>query len=160
MAWDKDLLEALQREADRRAEVVGTPLRADEAERPVFRSSPKMPRLIEITSAPPLRRVNGFGLGLYGWLKDPRLPAGHLKLYFLTALWLPILPVCAFAVDNMGGSFRFYHKLSLWEVIKAYRWRALGFYLTAFLEGAATLVFFVSLIAVVIYAVRWAFGRA
>lgn len=150
MGWNKELLDALEREAAQRAEpIAGT--------RPGLRSIG--PMLEPIRAAPPLRRINGFGVGLYGWLNDPRLPAGHLKLYFLTALWIPILPVCAFTVDSTGNGYRFYHRMSLWNVLKAFRWRTLGLYATALIEGVLWLVLSLAILGLVVYSVRWAFGR-
>lgn len=150
MGWNEDLLEALEREATRRAD-------AQRASHPSSRSIG--PLLEPIRSAPPLRRINGFGVGLYGWLNDPRLPAGHLKLYFLTVLWIPILPVCAFTVERTGDGYRFYHRMSLWGVLKTFRWRTAGLYASALFEGVVWLALSVAIIGLVIYCVRWAFGR-
>lgn len=99
---------------------------------------------------------------MYGWLNDRRFPAGHLKLYFITALWIPVLPICAFTVDSVDGGFRFYHKMSLWSVIKAFRWRVVSLYFSALFEGVMWLVLFFALLSAVIFAVqfsaKWLFG--
>jgi hypothetical protein len=105
-------------------------------------------------TTPPLVRMNGFGFGLYGWLNDPALPAGHLKLYFITALWIPVIPLGAYAVDRDVNGFRFYGRMNLWGVVRTFRWRTLGLYLTALCEGALWVVMIVGLLALVAGLVR------
>jgi hypothetical protein len=144
MAWNKELLDKVKAEHD--------PL--------TFRAATFDrigPRLKPINEAPPLRRINGFGLGLYGRLRHPAIPRGYLKLYFFTALWLPVIPLCAFAVTPTGGGFHFHQSMSLWGVVRAFGWRTVPFYLTALIEGAFWLVTFASLILGVMLSLRWLF---
>ncbi|MGH6696465.1 hypothetical protein [Sphingopyxis sp.] len=120
-----------------------------ESPNPFIRSSKR------VRNAPTLWRLNGFGVGLYGWLSDPDIPQGMIKLYFFSALWIPILPLCAFSVDRAGDGFLFYRKIGLIGLAKTFRWRVFGLYATAIFEGAAWMVLFVGLILAVFGALHW-----
>lgn len=97
-------------------------------------------KLKDIASAPPLRRLNGFGCSLVGTLSDEALKPLCLKMYWLTALWIPIIPLCVYLVDTpLGGSFRFYKKLSLSDFHSIYRKRLWTFYLTVIAESLLTI---------------------
>ena len=103
-----------------------------------------------VEQAPPLRRINGFGFGLYGILRDPELNAPYWNLYFFSALWLPILPLTTYLVVRTENGFRFYRKLSLWNLCRVYRSRVFGFYISALLEGVGWLIAFGLMIVIVL----------
>lgn len=113
----------------------------------------------EIHSAPPLRRTNGFGVGLYGWLRDEHVPGAHWKLYFVSAIWLPILPLCAYLVQSTGDGFRFYRRLDLINLCRIYRSRVFGLYVTALIEGIGWMMVFIAVMLAAVLFVGWLFGR-
>jgi len=99
-----------------------------------------------VEMAPPLWRANGFGVGLYGVLRDPRFGEPYWKIYFLTALWIPIVPVSAYLVVRRDGGFSFYRKMSLWSMFRHYGGSVVPFFFSALLEGAGWLLLFGGLI--------------
>jgi hypothetical protein len=107
-----------------------------------------------IQEPPPLRRINGFGAGLYGVLKDPSLSGIHLKLYFLTALWIPLIPVCAYAVSKINDKFLFHGKISLPTLWRLYRWRIILFYISSLIEGAFLLFFIFIALSITVWICR------
>jgi hypothetical protein len=108
-----------------------------------------------IGATPQLWRTNGFGVGLYGWINDHRLRDGFVKLYFLTALWIPIFPLSAYVVSRTEGGYRFYYKIGLFGLLRTYGWRTIGLYFTALLEGIGWLVAFGTLIFLVYGFIYW-----
>ncbi|TIX50649.1 hypothetical protein [Alteraurantiacibacter aquimixticola] len=119
-------------------------------------SAPDVVRFFSsVSTPPPLFRVMGFGGGLYGWLHDARIPAGHVKLYFLTALWLPVIPVHAYAVTPVDRGFRFHASINLFNLVRAFRGRVFPLYLTALIEGVGWLIAFGTVIALVYGAFYW-----
>jgi hypothetical protein len=65
------------------------------------REAPRAPR--PLTSAPPLFRLNGFGMGIYG-SRDARGDGSYVTTYCLSALWIPILPLAAYRVRQVEGN--------------------------------------------------------
>jgi hypothetical protein len=59
-----------------------------------------------VRSAPPLFRLNGFGVGLYG-SRDPRGDGTSIATYCLTALWVPVMPISAYRIVRDGRSVGF-----------------------------------------------------
>ena len=108
---------------------------------------------------PPLRRMNGVGFGLYGWLNDARFSGKHLKLYFFTVLWIPIIPICGYLVERNGNGFNFYRYISLWGILKNFKWRTFSFFLTAVIEGFGLLLLFGGMISLVYWIVHLIFRR-
>jgi hypothetical protein len=94
----------------------------------------------EIEEAPPLRRMNGFGVGLYGRLSDPILPGAYWKMYCISALWIPLIPLGVYLVSPDGGGFRFHRKMSLIAFHRIYARRLLLFYATVIGESLLLLV--------------------
>ena len=82
-----------------------------------------------------------------------------MKLYFVSAFWLPVIPLCAFAVTPTGEGFRFHQSMSLWGVVRAFGWRTVPFYVTALVEGAFWLVVFASVILGVVLGLSWIFAQ-
>jgi hypothetical protein len=148
VSWDKELLEKAK----------ARQLQETQSSRMSSKVGPTK-WLKPLEYAPPLRRVNGFGVGLYGWLRDPAIPNGHLKLYFLSAFWIPVLPFCAYAVTPSENGFRFHHQMSLWGVIRCYGWRFVPFYFSALIEGALWMVLFMAILGIVVGGLGWLFGR-
>ena len=56
-----------------------------------------------ISSAPTLFRLNGCGVGLYG-RSGERGDGTHVATYFLSLLWVPVLPLAAYRVRKLEGS--------------------------------------------------------
>ena len=108
-----------------------------------------------IEGTPPLRRMNGFGFGLYGWLNEPSIEPAFIKLYFFSAFWLPIVPLCGYVVARQGDGFRFYGNMSLYSICRVYGWRVCTLYLKALIEGAGWLIAFGSIILLVAGAMHW-----
>ena len=113
----------------------------------------------EIESAPALRRTNGFGVGLYGWLRDEHLTGAHWKLYSVSALWLPIFPLCAYLVQPTKNGFRFYRRLSLINLCRMYRGRVVALYVTSLIEGIGWMAIFFAALFVAAMIVAWLFGQ-
>jgi hypothetical protein len=103
--------------------------------------------------------MNGFGVGLYGWLRDEQMPGPHWKLYFVTVLWLPILPLCAYLVQPIEGGFRFHRRVSLLNACRLYKGRMAPMYLSALTEGIGWLILFGGMMIGVALLVSWLFGR-
>lgn len=150
MSWSEKLLEGVKPRESEGGPVV----------LPRLSPSDRVTRYLKpLVSAPPLRRMNGFGVGLYGWLRHPAIVTGYVKLYFVTALWIPILPICAYVVESDGNSFRFYRRLSLIGVIRAFGWRVIPFYITALFEGLVWLVLCGALILSIVGGLHWLRGQ-
>ena len=69
-----------------------------------------------VSSAPALFRLNGCGVGLYG-RADERPDGTHVATYFLTLLWVPVLPLAAYRVrkeEGSGWSFFTRERLAGW----------------------------------------------
>jgi hypothetical protein len=86
--------------------------------------------LCDVEHAPPLRRMNGFGVGLYGSLSDPILPGGYWKMYWISALWIPLIPLGVYLVSPYGDGFRFHRKMGLIAFHRIYARRLPWFYLS------------------------------
>lgn len=108
-----------------------------------------------IGSAPSLKRVNGCGVGLYGWLHDVRLGNSFIKLYFISVLWLPIVPIGAYVVSREGETYRFFARIGLWRFVRTYRLRVLGLYVAALVEGVTWLVLAFCVLGAIYGLMRW-----
>jgi hypothetical protein len=77
----------------------------------------RAPRAIK--SAPPLFRLNGCGVGLYG-SRDQGQDGWYTATYCLCILWIPILPLTAYRVRQSGdGSYQFLAREALSPVARA-----------------------------------------
>lgn len=108
-----------------------------------------------ISSTPPLWRMNGCGVALYGWLHDSRLGHPFIKLYFISILWIPIVPIGTYVVSSDGDAYRFSASIGLWRPIRLYRLRVLALYATALIEGAAWLAIAFCVLGAVYGAIHW-----
>ena len=71
--------------------------------------------------APPLFRLNGFGVALYGE-RDPRPDGSHIATHALCALFIPILALGAYRVINHGnGYITIYAHMSRLDVVAGQR---------------------------------------
>ena len=90
-----------------RAALAKAPLRAvvketqEAALKRAARDATKGPR--PLTSAPPLFRLNGFGVGIYG-SRDTRADGSYVTTYCLSALWIPVFPLAAYRVRPVEGN--------------------------------------------------------
>jgi len=90
-----------------RGSLARTPLRAVASEtqelalKRAARDVPRGPR--PLTSAPPLFRLNGFGVGIYG-SRDARADGSYVTTYCVSALFVPILPLAAYRVRRVEGN--------------------------------------------------------
>lgn len=74
-------------------------------------SGPDRSNLTPVKRAPPLFSLLGFGFRLFGQTnKDPKT-GSYLSTCYLTALFLPLLPICRYLVIDAGaGKYRFLGK--------------------------------------------------
>ena len=141
MSWGDELKNKVRPQPSRYLENV---------ERRLQKANELSRHLKEVKLAPPLWRLNGFGVGLYGWLHDPQIKCGFIKLYFISALWIPILPLRAYLVERHETGYHIYQALSLYGVCRCFGWRAVNLYITSIVEGAGWLIFVITILAIVI----------
>ena len=108
-----------------------------------------------VQQLPQLRRVNGLGGGLYGRLSDPQFHPAVWKIYCVSVLWIPILPLYPFLVTATEDGFRFHREATFWNFHRHYAKRLPKFYATVFLEGASYAVVFVAVIVAFVFFMRW-----
>ena len=108
--------------------------------------------------APPLRRVNGFGVILLGRAREIPGSRMFVKGYWLTLLFVPIIPFAFYVVSGGYDQYRFHAKLSVWNFIKLYRWRTLTYLVSVWIEAALRAALIFGLIIAVYGAVHWLFG--
>lgn len=108
-------------------------------------------RLRNAPTAPILRRGNGFGFCLLGVLRDDLLKGAYFKMYWFTALWVPIIPIRVFLVDRpIGNSYRFLKTMTLSDFHTIYRGRLAKFYLTVLGEAVFGIVVVIIAVSVVL----------
>ena len=95
--------------------------------------------LKDITKAPSLRRVNGFCL--LGTMNDSITAPSILKMYWFTALWIPIFPIGVYLVrGSAGGSYKFLAKMDISTFHSLYRRNLAKFYMGVAAEALLWLV--------------------
>jgi curved DNA-binding protein CbpA len=77
--------------------------------------------LTPISSAPPLGSINGCGVRLYGHRDDDRATNSFVSTYFITFLFVPVIPLTAYRVVEVGSAYRFLGKAPLSPVTSAWR---------------------------------------
>ena len=83
-------------------------------------SSPEAP----LDGAPTLFTLNGFGLRIYG-KRDQRGDGSYVGTRYLTALFVPVLPLDAFRVSEAsGGGYYFQARAPLSRAARLWRWTA------------------------------------
>lgn len=108
-------------------------------------------RLRDVEYAPPLRRMNGFGVGLYGSLSDPILPGRYWKMYWISALWIPLIPLGVYLVSPVNDGFRFHRKMGLIAFHRIYARRLPLFYLSVVGESLLLLIVIALALVLVIF---------
>ena len=111
-----------------------------------------------VETAPIMHRVNGIGTILLGRLSDPAISPARVKLLWLTLLFVPILPLRAYAVEGTVEGYRFYGEMGLWPFLKRYRWRVIAYLFTVLLEAALRAVFVISIALLIILPIAWLLG--
>jgi len=67
----------------------------------------RFPDLIPIQSPPALWRLNGFGSGMYGRRDFDEETGSYIKTCYISALWIPIVPVAAYRVVDADEGWYF-----------------------------------------------------
>ncbi|MGC1584547.1 MAG: hypothetical protein WA791_02425, partial [Rhodomicrobium sp.] len=89
-----------------------------------------------IEEAPSLRRINGIGFCLLGTMKDEILSPKVIKMYWFTAFWIPLFPLCVYLVSGAAGdAYRVFAKMELLPFHSIYRGKLGKFYGSVFLES-------------------------
>jgi hypothetical protein len=123
------------REAERAAKAVMKATAAP-ALREAARRIVRGPR--PITSAPPLFRFNGCGVGLYGE-RDRDADGFYVATYCLCVLFVPILPLTAYRVRRVGSdSYQFAAREALGPLARAWQAVASGAAALAMVVGGVT----------------------
>lgn len=73
-----------------------------------------------IDKAPMLLSFYGFGLQLYGE-GDPEPDGSHVKVRFLTALFVPLFPLDAYRLTENAGGYRIHGKVPLGSFMRLWR---------------------------------------
>jgi hypothetical protein len=73
-----------------------------------------------VRNAPPLFTINGCGVTLYG-ARDARPDGSHIATYFVTILFVPVLPLVAYRVVQHGRRFAFVSREPLGAVTRWWR---------------------------------------
>jgi hypothetical protein len=104
-----------------------------------------------LATAPTLRTVNGIGFRLSGSLSISGAPDRKISCYWFVLFFLPVIPVRLYVVSGPTNcQYTFYGSPSFGNVAKVYGNRGLWLYLSAWLEGGATLVAAAVVIALVV----------
>jgi hypothetical protein len=112
-----------------------------------------------VETAPPMTRRNGIGTILLGRIRDPSLGSVRVKLLWLTILFVPVLPLRAYAVSGGIDGYRFHGAMGLWCFLNRYRWRVLPYLFTVLVEAALRAVLLIGLALFVSLFIAWLFGR-
>jgi cellulose synthase operon protein C len=78
-----------------------------------------------IKDAPALFSLNGFGARLYGEV-DPEPDGSHVKVRFVTALFVPILPIDAYRLTSHGDGYNIRGKVPLGLIMRVWQLGALA----------------------------------
>jgi hypothetical protein len=104
--------------------------------------------LLPVPNAPVLRQLNGFGSALYGHFVEPSLQPAFFARLYLTALWLPVVPLGIYLVSHpraptgvlLTNVYRFHRRMPAAEFHRLFGHRVLGFYLGALFQAIMMLV--------------------
>jgi hypothetical protein len=116
--------------------------------------------LLPVPNAPVLRQINGFGSALYGHLEEPGLQSAYFTRRYLTALWLPVVPMGIYLVSHPRENpsvYRFHGRMPSAEFHRYFGRRVLGFYLSGILQSIAMLVgaFFALWLVYLVFTYLW-----
>ena len=111
-----------------------------------------------VSAAPPLRRVNGFGVILLGRARE--IPGSRLfiKGYWLTLLFIPIVPFSFYVVSGGFNEYRFHAKLSVFDFVKLYRWKTLSYIASVWIEAALRAALIIGVVFAVYGGLHWLFS--
>jgi hypothetical protein len=101
-------------------------------------------RLRDVRRAPVLVRMNGCGFTLLGTLADEVLAPAVLRMYWITLLFVPVVPLSVYLIGRTPGAFGnavVLKRLSLRDFHKLYRGRLGAFYRSVFGEVGRLLLF-------------------
>jgi len=104
--------------------------------------------LLPVPNAPVLRQINGFGSALYGQFLEPSFQPAYCSRLYLTALWLPIVPLGIYLVSHpraangalLTSTFRFHGRIPPAEFHRFFGHRMLSFYLGAIFQAIIMLI--------------------
>lgn len=120
---------------------------------------PKRPEFERVVGAPPMCRRNGIGFKLLGRIGDPAIEPARVKVLWFTFLFVPVLPIHAYAVEGDWGGYCFRGGMSLFGFVRRYRWRIFPFLLTVFVEALLSAAFVLTVTVAAAMLVAWLFGR-
>src|SRR4051794_26860018 len=95
---------------------------AHKSDQPISKGRDPRDYLLPCTDPMAMGRRNGCGVMLLGWISDPHLPIGRVKVAWLTIFFVPVLPLRAYVVSSAGpGLVRFLYEMDVWSFIRLYR---------------------------------------
>jgi hypothetical protein len=106
-----------------------------------------------------MRRVNGIGVVLLGRVADAAIAPARVKLLWLTILFVPLLPLRAYAVTGGSAGYYFHGEMGLLRFLRRYRWRVFPYLLTVIVESVLRAAILIALFVAVAAFVAWIFGR-
>ena len=93
----------------------------------------------EVTQAPIMFRLNGFGCALLGYFRVPVIAPRFISVYCFTFAFLPIFPIALYVVscpEDNWRVYRFHRQISFRSFFLVYGWSSLrlvgGVFLTGF----------------------------
>jgi hypothetical protein len=101
-------------------------------------------RLRDVRRAPVLLRLNGCGFTLLGTLADELLAPAVLRMYWITVVFVPVVPLCVYLIGRAPGAFGsavVLKRLSLGDFHRLYRGRLGAFYHSVLGEVGRLLLF-------------------
>jgi hypothetical protein len=107
----------------------------DEREQNILRAC-----LGNVRVAPPINQFSGFGFCMLGSLETPATRPSELKMYWFSAAFVPIIPICVYLVDSpRPGTYHLRARISLRDFHRVYRGRLSGFYKSILSESGASI---------------------
>jgi len=107
----------------------------DEREQEVLRAY-----LGNVRLAPPINQFNGFGFCLLGTLETPATHPNELKMYWFSAAFVPIIPICVYLLDSpRPGIYHLKARVPLKEFHRVYRGKLFRFYKSILAESGASI---------------------
>lgn len=111
-----------------------------------------------VRCAPPINQFSGFGFCLLGTLETPATHPSGLKMYWYSAAFLPIIPICVYLVDSpRPGIYQLKARVSLGEFHRVYRGKLFRFYMSVLSESGASIaiVAAITIILVMFHVIIW-----
>jgi len=112
-------------------------------------------KLHEVKDVPSLRRGNGFGFTLLGTITDNSMPGVYFKMYWFTALWIPIFPTEVFAVDRrFGSSYRVLRSMTIRDFNSVFAGQLIKFYLSVLVESVLFIILIVFALGIAFFVTK------